>query len=127
MANSIQIPSVIIDNADVSGATTPLEFTGSHDLTLGPGARVLSTALNGHTVNINNLWISSNSWLTYTNQLLTLSFGGNAWIQKGGSINLEGKGHTPFSSILGASGGSGAGAGHGGFGGGFGAHREGSR
>jgi hypothetical protein len=115
---------VVVDNGGASGTNTSLDVSKPFDLTVSGGAVVpLSVASLG------NLLIASNSWIlgrpssqvTYS---LNLHLSGNATIQPGGGIAVDGEGNGSLAAGLGTGDGAitngavtGGGGGYGGYGG----------
>lgn len=86
------LPQVIVDNGGQRGTNTPLSAPGGIDLGISGGAMVTATNL----ASLNSLTIGSNSWLVYSNSYHgPLNITGNATIQSGGGISLNGAGFAP--------------------------------
>jgi hypothetical protein len=126
-ANNKAITQIIVDNGGLVGGSTPWATTvpGPYDLTITGGA-VLSVTYYNYLNSINNLLITTNSWLAYSNTSgyysYALTVTSNATIQAGGGIFFDGRGYGPglgtgpggtYSGSYGISGG---GGGHGGYG-----------
>src|SRR6266567_3284628 len=90
--NVSNLPQVIIDNAGWRGANTALSSLGSFNLTItAGGVAVVSAASLGP---IGSLFLGSNSWILYSNKThSTMNVTGNATIQAGGGILLDGFGN----------------------------------
>jgi len=91
---------LIVDNGGKMGATTPLTNPSSaFSVALGGGAIGLVNSSLGQFGPVNNFFIGSNSWLSYSNSGLQtvgmLSVRTNATIQSGGGILLDGLGWGP--------------------------------
>ncbi len=86
-----QIGSVVLDNGGLAGTTSVTQFALA-DLTITNGASLaLKTSAS---FSIRNLVIASNSFITVPAGLVILTISGNATIQPGGGINLDGMGTT---------------------------------
>lgn len=111
---------ITIDNGNLTGAGTPLNFSNPVDLILL--GRAVGLTVNASTVTVGSLLVRSNcsiSSLATNNVTLALTVLGNATLQAGAAITLDGKGYGPDQgpgsgeNVTYASGG----AGHGGYGG----------
>jgi hypothetical protein len=109
-------PLVLVDNGGALGTNTPLSLLGGGlDLTVSGGA--VANPTTGSTVR--NLLVGSNAWLSASSNLLSnlqLTVTGDANLQPGGGILLDGKGF-PAGRGLGFGGPPAKGAGYGGTGG----------
>ena len=105
-------PQLIVNNGGQRGTNTPLYFSAVADLAISGGAVVTPTSL----ASLNSLTIGSNSWMVYSNGYQTpLTVAGNATIQNGGGISLNGAGFG-IGVGPGAAGSAGGGGGYGGIG-----------
>jgi hypothetical protein len=109
-------PQVLVDNGGTLGTNTPLSLLGGGlDLTVSGGA--VANPTGGST--IRNLLVTSNAWLGASSNLFTslqLTVTGDANLQAGGGILLDGKGF-PAAYGPGAGGPPANGGGYGGVGG----------
>jgi len=90
--------TLLLDNGGLAGGSTPLAWQTGTSLTVRGGA-VGSLAGSAQSyVSLNNLTISSNSWLLLTNtigslQLYSLTVASNATVESGGGIRVDGAGY----------------------------------
>jgi len=116
-------PQVVLDNGGATGAATPLAAIANSDLVISGGTVVTPLA---NSPAIRNLLIASNSFIRPTNAVaLQWTITGNATIQAGGGINVDGIANGSASPGAGSTGTStggeettGSGGGYGGDGGG---------
>ena len=90
-ANSQVAGQVLVDNGGKSGASTQLSSSEAFDLTAQGGAII---SLSGSRT-FGNLLVASNAWISFSNQVITLTATGNATIQAGGGIIADGTGNAP--------------------------------
>jgi hypothetical protein len=119
--NGSNIGQVVLDNGNHMGTNTVLQTTEFVDLVLRGGS------MAGGVINFRNLTIGSNSSLVLSGASQTLTITGDATIERGGSLSMNGLGYAynqGYSSGAGAyysaaqpsCGGGGAHGGHGGYG-----------
>jgi hypothetical protein len=92
--NSQSTGQVLVDNAGVVGASTPLSSDEAFDLTVRGGA-VISPVGSGtfQELSLGNLLVASNAWINMSGQQTSLTVSGNATIQSGGGIIADGGGY----------------------------------
>ncbi len=118
--NGASIGQLRVNAGGLATTNTVLPTTGSVDLTIQGGARV--TALTS----FRNLSLGANSVLVVSGQVATLTVSGDALIESGAVLSMDGSGYPYnqgpgpgryYNSGSSSSGWSGGGAGHGGYGG----------
>jgi hypothetical protein len=120
--NSQSTGQVLVDNAGVVGASTPLSSDEAFDLTVRGGA-VISPVGSGtfQELSLGNLLVASNGWINASGQRTPLSVSGNAIIQPGGGIIADGRGYAggqgPGAGKVDSIAYTGGGGGYGGYGG----------
>jgi hypothetical protein len=83
------MPQLLVDNGGQRGTNTPLSIPSGVNLGISGGAVVMP----GSLTSLNSLSISSNSWMVCSNGVQTrVSVAGNATIQNGGGVSLNGAG-----------------------------------
>jgi len=117
-SNNSQSGQVSVDNGGPLGTNTPLSLSSAFDLTVGGGAIV--NPVPG--IVVGNLLVQSNAWLSqlplpHGNSQWTVS--GNAIIQAGGGISLDGQGSLGGLGTGAGDSNNNGGGGYGGYGGNF--------
>jgi hypothetical protein len=120
--NNSNTPIVIVDNGGFSGAATLFDFSSpTTAAALEVRGRAAAVTASGTLQLISGLVVRSNSTLTTSatnNAQLTLQITGDAVIESGATLLLDGKGYPPNQGPgVGVPGQVGSGAGHGGYGG----------
>ena len=82
---------VLVDNGGSAGMSTPVYPGEAFDLTARGGAVISPFPYGGLT--LGNLLVTSNAWISLSNQAATITVTSNATIQAGGGIIADGAGY----------------------------------